>query len=97
MSTENKKNMEELLQGDIDLGGFQMFDRLKGIFPTLTPMRMSAEDVTTYHGTGLVRSEHYLKTVQTALACDQYPIFHMAMKKILEYGVTIEQEVFLTE
>ena len=60
-------------------------------------MRMSAEDVTTYHGTGLVRSEHYLKTVQTALACDQYPIFHMAMKKILEYGVTIEQEVFLTE
>ncbi len=22
MSTENKKNMEELLQGDIDLGGF---------------------------------------------------------------------------
>ena len=44
-----------------------------------------------------MRSEHYLKTVQTALACDQYPIFHMAMKKILEYGVTIEQEVFLTE
>ena len=26
MSTENKKNMEELLQGDIDLGGFDGSD-----------------------------------------------------------------------
>ncbi len=74
-----------------------MFERLKAIFPTLTPMRMSAEDVTAHHVTGLVRSEHYLKTVEAALACGEYPLFHMAMKKILEYGVTIEQEVFLTE
>lgn len=97
MAAALQNQTETVFWADIDLGGFQMFERLKGIFPTLTPMRMSAEDVTTYHGTGLVRSEHYLKTVQTALACDQYPIFHMAMKKILEYGVTIEQEVFLTE
>lgn len=26
MNTENKKNMEELLQGDIDLGGFDVSD-----------------------------------------------------------------------
>ena len=97
MAAALQNQTETVFWADIDLGGFQMFERLKGIFPTLTPMRMSAEDVTTYHGTGLVRSEHYLKTVQTALACDQYPIFHMTMKKILEYGVTIEQEVFLTE
>lgn len=88
---------ETVFWADIDLGGFQMFERLKAIFPTLTPMRMSAEDVTAHRKTGLVRSEHYLKTVRAALACDQYPLFHMAMKKILEYGVTIEQEVFLTE
>lgn len=88
---------ETVFWADIDLGGFQMFEQLKAIFPTLTPMRMSAEDVTAHHGTGLVRSEHYLKTVEAAAACGKYPLFHMAMRKILEYGVTIEQEVFLTE
>lgn len=88
---------ETVFWADIDLGGFQMFEQLKAIFPTLTPMRMSAEDVTAHHGTGLKRSEHYLKTVEAAFACGKYPLFHMAMRKILEYGVTIEQEVFLTE
>ncbi len=97
MAAALQNQIEIVFWADIDLGGFQMFERLKVIFPTLTPMRMSAEDVTAHHGTGLVRSEHYLKTVRAALACDQYPLFHMAMKKILEYGVTIEQEVFLTE
>lgn len=97
MAAALQKQTEIVFWADIDLGGFQMFERLKVIFPTLTPMRMSAEDVTAHHVTGLVRSEQYLKTVQASLACDQYPLFHMAMKKILEYGVTIEQEVFLTE
>lgn len=97
MAAALQNQTETVFWADIDLGGFQMFERLKAIFPTLTPMRMSAEDVTAHHGTGLVRSEQYLKTVQTALACNQYPLFRMAMKKILEYGVTIEQEVFLTE
>ena len=97
MAAALQNQIETVFWADIDLGGFQMFERLKAIFPTLTPMRMSAEDVTAHHGTGLVRSEHYLKTVRAALACDQYPLFHMAMKKILEYGVTIEQEVVLTD
>lgn len=97
MAAALQNQTETVFWADIDLGGFQMFERLKAIFPTLTPMRMSAKDVTAHHGTGLVRSEQYLKTVQTALACNQYPLFRMAMEKILEYGVTIEQEVFLTE
>lgn len=97
MAAALQNQTETVFWADIDLGGFRMFERLKAIFPTLTPMRMSAEDVTAHHVTGLVRSEHYLKTVEAALACGEYPLFHMAMKKILEYGVTIEQEVFLTE
>ena len=97
MAAALQNQTETVFWADIDLGGFQMFERLKAIFPTLTPMRMSAEEVIARHGTGLVRSEQYLKTVQTALAYNQYPLFRMAMEKILEYGVTIEQEVFLTE
>ena len=82
---------------DIDLGGFQMFQQLQAIFPTLSPMRMSEDDVTAHHATGLKRSAHYLREVQAALDGGQYPQFQKAMEKIVEYGVTIEQEVFLTE
>ena len=46
--------LQTLFWADIDLGGFQIFERLKAIF-YLTPMQMSAEDVTAHHGTGLVR------------------------------------------
>lgn len=97
MAAALQNQTETCFWADIDLGGFQMFEQLKMIFPTLIPMRMSAEDVTAHHVTGLKRSEHYLKTVEAAFACGKYPFFHMAMRKILEYGVTIEQEVFLTE
>lgn len=96
MASALQNQTKTVFWADIDLGGFQMFERLKEIFPTLTPMRMSAEDVIAHHEAGLVRSAHYLETVQAALASGQYPTFHRAMEKILEYGVTIEQEVFLT-
>lgn len=97
MAAGLRNQTETCFWADIDLGGFRMFEQLKMIFPTLIPMRMSAEDVTAHHVTGLKRSEHYLKTVEAAFACGKYPFFHMAMRKILEYGVTIEQEVFLIE
>lgn len=60
-------------------------------------MRMSQEDVEIHHVTGLKRTEGYLNEVQAALDGRKYPVFYEAMKKILEYGVTIEQEVFLVE
>lgn len=72
-----------------------MFEQLQAIFPSLLPMRMSGEDVITHYVTGLKRSEHYLNEVQTALDNKKYLLFQNAMKKILEYGVTIEQEAFL--
>ena len=82
---------------DIDLGGFQMFERLQAIFPGLVPMRMSGKDVEDHHANGLKRSDPYLAQVQNALDQGKFPIFREAMEKILEFGVTIEQEVFLTE
>lgn len=91
-----QKQIQIVFWADIDLGGFQMFERLQAIFPSLCPMRMSEEDVVSHHANGLKRSERYLSEVQSALNNGKYPLFHAAMKKILEYGVTIEQEVFLT-
>lgn len=81
---------------DIDLGGFQMFVRLKEIIPTLQSMRMSGEDVAEYSQDGLKRSGEYLKRLEQALSEKIYPMFEDAICEILNRGVTIEQEAFLT-
>lgn len=70
---------------------------MQAIFPLLLPMRMSGEDVETHHTIGLKRSAHYLVQVQAALDGGKYPPFQKVMEKIVKYGVTIEQEVFLAE
>lgn len=82
---------------DIDLGGFQMFTHLQQLIPNLLPMRMSGEDVHTFHELGLVRSTKYLEKLKTVLKETKYPLFEDAIKCILYYGVTIEQEVFLAQ
>jgi hypothetical protein len=53
--------------GDIDLGGFQMFERLRRILPGLMPLRMGAEEVERYHTHGLERSEEYCQRLQEVL------------------------------
>ncbi len=80
---------------DIDLGGFEMFERLRKIFPALQPMRMSVEDVEKYHDRGLARPDEYWKRMNTALEFKKYPLFHEVLQRLIKYRVTIEQEVFL--
>ena len=80
---------------DIDLGGFQMFGHLQKLFPKLSPMRMSGEEVTLYAPYGLAREAAYLGRLQTALEQNKFPLFEGPIRMILKYGVTIEQEVFL--
>ena len=81
--------------GDIDLGGFQMFERLRGLIPALMPMRMGAEEVERYHVHGLERSEEYCQRLQEVLTAGAFPMFETSIRSILKYRVTIEQEVFL--
>lgn len=82
---------------DIDLGGFQMFSRLQQIIPKVIPMRMSSDDIVKYQKTGLKRNESYLDRLEVALARNEFPLFRDSIEKILEYGITIEQEVFLAQ
>lgn len=81
---------------DIDLGGFQMYTQLLQLIPRVQPMRMSGQDVEDHHTNGLVRSPEYLDRVKAALENREYPAFEDAMKRILAYGVTVEQEDFLS-
>ena len=73
-----------------------MFVHLQQLIPELQPMRMAGENVVAYHEIGLSRSADYLKKLSTALEKKEYPMFEDAIKRIIEFGVTIEQEVFLS-
>ena len=91
-----RADCEVFFWADIDLGGFQMYSQLQQLIPKALPMRMSGQDVTAHHMNGLVRSLKYLEKIKAALVNQEYPIFEDAMERILEYGVTIEQESFLS-
>lgn len=80
---------------DIDAGGFRMFQQLQELLPSVIPMRMSGEFVKQFHNSGLPRSKEYLSVLREDMENGKYPLFHDAIERILEYGVTIEQEVFL--
>lgn len=82
---------------DIDTGGFRMFCHLQELIPSLTPMRMSGEFVDSFHEHGLARSEAYLSSLRIDVENGKYPLFRDAIERILNYGVTIEQETFLNE
>lgn len=87
---------EVFLWADIDLGGFQMYAQLQKLIPRVLPMRMSGQDVTDHRTNGLARSAGYLQKVKSAAQSGEYPAFGDAMERILAYGVTIEQEDFLS-
>ena len=80
---------------DIDKGGFQMFQQLQELIPALVPMRMAGEFVDKFHKHGLVRSKEYLSALKTDLNNGKYLLFKDAIERILNFGVTIEQEAFL--
>ena len=83
--------------GDIDLGGFLMFTRLKeGIFHNLIPYRMGLEDYNKYKVYGLERKSAYLTSLQQHMEQKRFDaVFLPVAKEILSNGVTIEQEIIL--
>lgn len=83
--------------GDIDLGGFLMFTRLRqSVFPTLIPYRMGPEDYCSYRRNGFKRNASYMTVLQKQLENGAFdPVFFPVARLILENGVTIEQEIML--
>lgn len=96
LGTAIQTNCDVYFWADIDLGGFQMYTKLQKLIPSVTPMRMSGNDVRTHHKNGLERSTGYMEIVKATLKSQEYALFEDAILEILKYGVTIEQEVFLS-
>ena len=89
------ETVEMRFWADIDLGGFRMFEQLQRILPRVKPMRMGGRFVEQYHQNGLMRSTEYLAKLKKDMLAGSYPQFLDAIREILKYGVTIEQETFL--
>lgn len=92
---EKTEEVKVFFWGDIDLGGFRMFQRLQGIFPSLMPYKMGEEEVGTFAKFGLPRSVEYLEKLKEKQG--EFPLFQGAIEEILKHEVTIEQEVLLME
>ncbi len=82
--------------GDIDMGGFNMFCRLKrNIFPTLEPFNMDCACFEKYREKGLARTGEYIQRLLKLKENDNYSLFSPVIDLIAKYGVTVEQEAFL--
>ena len=77
------------------MGGFQMFEHLQEIFPQVQPMRMEERFVEQYHENGLARPDKYIAKLKADAEGGRYSLFADAIRAIVKYGVTIEQETFL--
>lgn len=82
--------------GDIDMGGFNMFVRLKNnIFPTLEPFNMDSASFEKYRLLGLARSDDYIQKLLKLKGNQQYQDFYDVIDLIAKHGVTVEQKIFI--
>lgn len=82
--------------GDIDMGGFNMFCRLKeNIFPSVLPYNMDCQSFERYKSMGLSRSKSYLEKIAKLKNDARYAVFFDVIDHILDSGVTVEQEAFI--
>lgn len=90
-------SVEVKFWGDIDLGGFLMFTRLKkDIFPGLVPYRMGLSDYSKFETGGIERSNTYLESIKQRIADESFDsIFIPVAEAIITTGRTVEQEIML--
>lgn len=82
--------------GDIDLGGFLIFNRLKrAFFPQLIPWHMDRSDLLSNIGQAQPISRAYADRLRRLLADDCFSEFHPVIGLMLEKGVRLEQEALL--
>ncbi|MBM7583207.1 hypothetical protein JOD02_002085 [Caldicoprobacter guelmensis] len=83
--------------GDMDLGGFQIFKRLKTrIIPTLQPYLMDVDAFTSVKRFWQSFDEKYAQALQKLLYDPDYSEFHPLIKVMLKEKARVEQEAFLS-
>lgn len=91
-------DIEKFFWGDIDLGGFQMFSRLKqNIIKDLKPYNMSVKQYIKYLKFGKEKEDKYLKKLHMFLENNNTDCFNEVIKLILINKKIIEQESFIID
>lgn len=91
-----KSGMQFYHWGDIDIGGFRMFKRLKeNIIPELKPHLMDKKAFMSKENYWLSFNKKYKIALEKMLCDKGYSQFHDVIKKMLEVGARLEQEAFL--
>ena len=82
--------------GDIDLGGFFIFNRLRQTFFTqLQPWHMDRSDLLSSLGQAQPISRAYAERLRLLLTDERFAVFHPVIELALEKGVRLEQEALL--
>ena len=82
--------------GDIDIGGFRMYKRLKeNIIPSLKPYLMDKEAFMSKKKYWLPFGGRYQKALESMLYDEGYLEFHDVIEAMLRAGARLEQEAFL--
>lgn len=93
-AAEHFPMVEYLHWGDIDVGGFRMFARLKSqIVPELMPYRMDRASLEAYRGQAMeITSAAYLKTLERMENSPEYEMFHEVISLMRRERIRLEQE-----
>ena len=79
--------------GDIDLGGFRIFNSIKEIFPCLIPYRMDKETLEKNIDKAIeITDEGYIEELKKLLGDKDYEVFHPVLKVMVEKKIKLEQE-----
>lgn len=83
--------------GDIDVGGFRIFRKLKDEVPVFEPMKMDAKTLLSaefgrHPLTDKGNVSAYICTLNTMKDDEQYQMFHDVINVMLEKGIWLEQE-----
>ena len=89
------KEVDFFFWGDIDTGGFRMFNQLRELIPRIIPFKMGAEDVVAFRKSGMPRSDDYFFQLERLCEDGAYSVFHGSILQLLKNRVTIEQESML--
>lgn len=83
--------------GDIDVGGFRIFQRLReNIVSELKPYRMDTQCLEQYHDdTMKITSLSYFKALEKLSRDSNYACFHQVIAKMLEEKIRLEQEAMI--
>lgn len=90
---QNCPNIPVYHWGDIDMGGFRIFEFIKkNFFQKLEPILMDYSTFMKYKNQALQIDENYVSKVRTMLESQKFSIWYEVLQLIEQYRLRIEQE-----